>query len=199
VFASDLNPLPEPEASSIPFHKVDVTSWKEQIELFKAAEKEYGRIDHVFANAGISPSFSLLEDDVDEHGDLLPPNPNTLNVNLNGCVYTVKLGIYYLKKNPKGGSIVMTASGSSFTRFPATDYSAQSLSILDNSPKMPQQPRNTPSSAFCALSMANCIPDCQYVSTPLRLHGPILASYQDISSPPSVKTTTSPRMLLVAL
>jgi NAD(P)-dependent dehydrogenase (short-subunit alcohol dehydrogenase family) len=123
VFASDLNPLPEPEASSVPFRKVDVTSWKEQVELFKATEKEYGHIDHVFANAGISPSFSLLEDDVDEHGDLLPPKLNTLNVNLNGCIYTVKLGIYYLKKNPKGGSIVITASGSSFSRFPATDYS----------------------------------------------------------------------------
>jgi NAD(P)-dependent dehydrogenase (short-subunit alcohol dehydrogenase family) len=77
----------------------------------------------VFANAGISPTFSLLEEDVDEHGDLLPPKLNTLNVNLNGCIYTVKLGIYYLKKNPQGGSIVITASGSSFSRFPATDYS----------------------------------------------------------------------------
>jgi NAD(P)-dependent dehydrogenase (short-subunit alcohol dehydrogenase family) len=199
VFASDLNPLPEPEASSIPFRKVDVASWKEQIELFKAAEDEYGRIDHVFANAGISPSFSLLEDDVDEHGDLLPPKLNTLNVNLNGCVYTVKLGIYYLKKNPKGGSIVMTASGSSFTRFPATDYSVQSLSILDNSPNMPQQHRNTPSSAFCALSMANYIPDCPYASTPSRPHGPTLVSCQDISSPPLAKITTSQRMSSVAL
>jgi NAD(P)-dependent dehydrogenase (short-subunit alcohol dehydrogenase family) len=103
-----------------------VTSWKEQVELFKAAEKEYGRIDHVFANAGITQTFSLLEDDVDEDGELLPPKLNTLNVNLTGCIYTVKLGIHYLKKNPKGGSIVMTGSVSSFTRFPVTDYSASS-------------------------------------------------------------------------
>jgi NAD(P)-dependent dehydrogenase (short-subunit alcohol dehydrogenase family) len=123
VFASDVNPLPEPENSSVPFRKVDVTSWKEQVELFKAAEKEYGKIDHVFANAGIAPTISLLEEDVDENGDLLPPKLNTLNVNLNGCMYTVKLGIYYLKKSPNGGSIVMTASASSFSRFPATDYS----------------------------------------------------------------------------
>lgn len=123
VFASDLNALPEPEASSIPFHRTDVTSWKNQSEMFKAAEKEYGKIDHVFANAGISPTITLLEDDVDENGDLLPPKMNTLNVNLTGCLYTVKLGIHYLKKNPNGGSIVMTASGSSFARFPATDYS----------------------------------------------------------------------------
>ncbi|KAH7084529.1 hypothetical protein FB567DRAFT_84660 [Paraphoma chrysanthemicola] len=130
VFASDLNPLPEPEASSIPFLKVNVTSWTEQVELFKAAEREYGKVDHVFANAGIAPTVSLLEDDVDENGDLLPPKLNTLDVNLTGCLYTVKLGIHYLKKNPKGGSIVMTASASSFSRFPATDYTTAKHAVL---------------------------------------------------------------------
>lgn len=123
VFASDLNPLPEPELSSVPFMKVNVTSWKEQVEMFKAAEKKYGKIDHVFANAGIGANFTLLEDDVDENGDLLPPNLSTYNVNLIGCTYTVKLAIHHLKKNQNGGSIVMTASASSFLRFPATDYS----------------------------------------------------------------------------
>ncbi|KAF2024644.1 NAD(P)-binding protein, partial [Setomelanomma holmii] len=141
VFASDLaalisspsvwqNPLPEPEASSVPFFKTNVTSWKEQIDLFKAAEKEYGKIDHVFANAGIGPTISLLEDDIDENGDLLPPKLNTMDVNLTGCMYTVKLGIYYLKKNPNGGSIIMTASGSSFSRFPATDYTTAKHAVL---------------------------------------------------------------------
>ncbi|EAT87097.2 hypothetical protein SNOG_06033 [Parastagonospora nodorum SN15] len=104
VFASDVNDLPEPEASSVPFQKVDVTSWKDQVELFKAAEKHYTKINHVFANAGIAPTINLMEDDVDENGDLLPPKLNTLNVNLTGCMYTVKLGIFYLKKNPNGGT-----------------------------------------------------------------------------------------------
>ncbi|KAF1912789.1 hypothetical protein BDU57DRAFT_521344 [Ampelomyces quisqualis] len=130
VFASDLNPLPEPEKSSVPFLKVDVTSWKDQVELFKAAEKEYGTIDHVFANAGIGPTVTLLEDDVDENGDLLPPKLNTVNVNLLGCMYTVKLAIFHLKKNSHGGSIVMTASASSFARFPATDYTTAKHAVL---------------------------------------------------------------------
>lgn len=123
VFASDLTPLPEPEASSVPFLKADVTSWKEQLDVFKAAEQEYGKIDHAFANAGIGKSTSFLEEEVDENGDLLPPKMNTINVNLVGVMYTVKLAIHYLKKNPNGGSIVMTASGSSFARLPAEDYS----------------------------------------------------------------------------
>jgi NAD(P)-dependent dehydrogenase (short-subunit alcohol dehydrogenase family) len=131
VYACDLNPLPEPEASSVPFLRVDVTSWKEQLALFREAQEHYGKIDHVFANAGIAPSSTLLGDDVDENSDLLPPKMNTFDVNLTGYMYTVKLAIHYLKKNSNGGSIVMTASGSSFTRFPGADYSTcQSSSPL---------------------------------------------------------------------
>ncbi|UPX10321.1 uncharacterized protein EKO05_0000987 [Ascochyta rabiei] len=33
VYASDLNPLPEPNAASVPVSKVDVTDWKQQVEL----------------------------------------------------------------------------------------------------------------------------------------------------------------------
>jgi NAD(P)-dependent dehydrogenase (short-subunit alcohol dehydrogenase family) len=113
VFASDLNPLPEPEHSTVPFHRTDVTSWNDQRALFKAAKEKYGHIDHVFANAGISGSTALLEDDVDENGDLLPPNLKTLDINLTGCMYTVKLGIHYIKQNASGGSLVLTGSASS--------------------------------------------------------------------------------------
>ncbi|KAF9693063.1 hypothetical protein EKO04_008939 [Ascochyta lentis] len=130
VYAADLNPLPDPEAASVPFSRVDVTEWKQQVELFKAAQKQYGRIDHVFANAGIAPTVSLLEDDIDDNGDLLPPNLKTINVNLLGCLYTVKLGIHHIRQNPTGGSIVITASGSSFTRFPATDYTTTKHAVL---------------------------------------------------------------------
>ena len=114
--------------------KADVASWQEQLDMFKEAQKQYGNIDHVFANAGIGPSMTLLEDDVDEHGDLLPPKEDTLNVNFIGCLYTVKLAIHYLKKNPKGGSVVITASGSSFSRFPGADYSTFSPTVNHSTP-----------------------------------------------------------------
>jgi NAD(P)-dependent dehydrogenase (short-subunit alcohol dehydrogenase family) len=132
VFASDITPLPEPEASSVPFLKADVTSWNEQLSVFKAAEEKYGKIDHAFANAGIGRSTSFLEEDVDENGNLLPPKLNTINVNLIGVMYTVKLAIYYLKKNPNGGSIVMTGSASGFMRIPAEDYSASHQALRRN-------------------------------------------------------------------
>jgi NAD(P)-dependent dehydrogenase (short-subunit alcohol dehydrogenase family) len=39
----------------------------------------------------------------------------TLDVNLTGVLYTVKLAVHYIKQNLAGGSIVMTGSGSSET------------------------------------------------------------------------------------
>ncbi|KAG9199572.1 hypothetical protein G6514_008334 [Epicoccum nigrum] len=134
VYASDLNPLPSPEAASVPFLEVDtlhvIKSSLTIPQRFKAAEEQYGKIDHVFANAGIAPTTSLLEDDLDEDGNLAPPNLKTLDVNLTGCLYTVKLGIHYLRKNPTGGSIVITASVSSFMRFPPVDYTTSKHAVL---------------------------------------------------------------------
>jgi NAD(P)-dependent dehydrogenase (short-subunit alcohol dehydrogenase family) len=173
VFACDLNPLPEPEASSVPFMKVDVTSWKEQLELFKAAQKQYGKIDQVFANAGIAPSMTLLEDDVDENGDLLPPKQNAINVNFIGCLYTVKLAIHYLRKNPNGGSIVMSASGSSFSRFPGADYSVFYSSLVVLVLIQSKQSPNTPSSASSALSTRPSTLSCLFASTPSHPPGQI--------------------------
>ncbi|KAF2732194.1 NAD(P)-binding protein [Polyplosphaeria fusca] len=122
VFASDINDLPEPEKSRVPFLKTDVSSWAQQVALFKAAKQKYGHINHVFANAGIAPKTTLLEDEVNENGDLLPPILTTININLIGVLYTVKLAVYHIKQSPTGGSIVMTGSGSSFARFSPTDY-----------------------------------------------------------------------------
>ena len=59
VFATDINELPEPERSSVPFLKADVTSWKEQVQVFKAAKEKFGGVRHVFANAGMLFAFSL--------------------------------------------------------------------------------------------------------------------------------------------
>lgn len=136
----------------MPFLQTDVTSWASQVALFKAAHAHYGRIDHVFANAGIKPTETFLEDEVevDERGEevLREPGLGTVGVNLRGVVFTVRLGVFYLKKNMsggngdggegkgrgRGGSIVITASASSFLRFPTGDYSTSSFLSLSSLP-----------------------------------------------------------------
>ncbi|KAF2659552.1 NAD(P)-binding protein [Lophiostoma macrostomum CBS 122681] len=130
VFASDLNDMPLPEATQVSFMKVDVTSWDQQLAMFKAAVRAYGAVHHVFGNAGITMSNTLLEDTVDEHGDPVPPSLKTIDVNVIGILYTVKLGTHYIRQSGEGGSIVLTASESSFSRFQATDYTVSKHGVL---------------------------------------------------------------------
>lgn len=118
----DVNPCPI-EDSNLIFRKTDVTSWTELSALFQTADQLYGKINHVFANAGISNRTTFLEDKVDENGMPCEPNLQVLDINLKAVIYTTTLAVHYLKKQPEGGSIVMTASASSYQRFRAVDYS----------------------------------------------------------------------------
>ncbi|GME23929.1 Short-chain dehydrogenase reductase sdr protein [Neofusicoccum parvum] len=124
VVVGDVNPLPAAEQNpSINFVSTDVTSWDSVTALFEAAQKLHGRVDHVFANAGIEPRTTFLEDTLNEDGKLREPDWRTIDVNLKGVLNTVTLGLHHLRKNgDAGGSIVITASVTSYTPFEGTDY-----------------------------------------------------------------------------
>ncbi|KAF9630719.1 hypothetical protein BFW01_g1281 [Lasiodiplodia theobromae] len=124
VVVGDVNPLPPAEQNpSIHFVSTDVTSWSSVTALFEAAQKLHGRVDHVFANAGIAPRTTFLEDTLNKAGQLREPDWRTVDVNLKGVLNTVTQGLHHLKKNgAAGGSVVITASVTSYTPFEGTDY-----------------------------------------------------------------------------
>ncbi len=67
----------------------------------------------VAANAGIIDTFSIYQSKNSNLDDGLPVKPNlkTIDVDLNGAIYTVYLALYYLRKNTvPGGKITLTAS-----------------------------------------------------------------------------------------
>lgn len=72
------------------FVKCDVTSWEQQVEVFKVAREKSpnGRIDIVIANAGIYGP-DVLEGLHD--GEPQKPSTKMLDVNLVGVLYTAKL------------------------------------------------------------------------------------------------------------
>jgi NAD(P)-dependent dehydrogenase (short-subunit alcohol dehydrogenase family) len=77
----------------------------------------WGRIDIVFANAGINGVWASLEELEPEEWD------NTLNINLKGTFLTVKYAVPYLKK--QGGSIIVNSSVNGtrmFSNIGATAY-----------------------------------------------------------------------------
>lgn len=129
VIGGDVNPIPL-EDDRLTYVKTDVTSWTDLSAVFKVAKSKHGRIDHVFANAGISGRTTYLDEQVDDNGDLLEPSHLVYDINLKGAVNTCALAIHYQRRQESGGSIVLTASASSFQRFRAVDYTSAKHAIL---------------------------------------------------------------------
>jgi NAD(P)-dependent dehydrogenase (short-subunit alcohol dehydrogenase family) len=82
--------------------------------------ERFGRIDVVFANAGINGVWAPLEELKPEEWD------RTLDINLKGTFLTVKHAVPYLKK--QGGSVIVTASVNGTRIFSNTGASAYSSS-----------------------------------------------------------------------
>jgi NAD(P)-dependent dehydrogenase (short-subunit alcohol dehydrogenase family) len=80
----------------------DISQPGEMQQAIQQTVDQWGRLDIVFANAGINGVWAPLE-------ELEPDEWNkTINVNLTGTYLTVKYAVPYLKK--QGGSVVITSS-----------------------------------------------------------------------------------------
>ncbi|RCW50266.1 SDR family oxidoreductase [Paenibacillus prosopidis] len=100
------------------FVDTDVSDPQRVNQAIQSAAEKWGRVDIVFANAGINGIVSPIEDLTPEAWD------HTLTTNLKGTFLTVKYAIPHMKKN--GGSIIITSSinGSrSFSGFGMSAYS----------------------------------------------------------------------------
>ncbi|KAL5118231.1 hypothetical protein ACEQ8H_003903 [Pleosporales sp. CAS-2024a] len=109
---------------------VDVRKWSDLTQLFKATMEKHGRVDYVFANAGIGPRADYLSLASDDQGELLEPNKDTLDVNFNSVINTVILAAHYMKTQIDGGSIVITASSTGLHPVRAVDYATAKAGII---------------------------------------------------------------------
>ncbi|KAJ5249106.1 hypothetical protein N7468_000557 [Penicillium chermesinum] len=125
-------------SAGISFEQCDVSSWESQAAAFENVYKNQDRIDIVFANAGITEKGSIL---IHEEGsqDQGPTKPNlaTLNVNLIGTLYSVRLATYYMLKKStheehgSKGLIVCTASNAGLYPFPiAPGYATSKAGVV---------------------------------------------------------------------
>ncbi|KAL9938713.1 hypothetical protein V8E36_002432 [Tilletia maclaganii] len=104
--------------------KADVTSWDDQLAAFKAAEAHFGSISVVVANAGIT-DVGMFYDDASQDVDVPKrPNMTTLDVNIKGVLYTVRLALHFLRKGDlsRVRTIVTLGSISSFMPVPRQVY-----------------------------------------------------------------------------
>jgi NAD(P)-dependent dehydrogenase (short-subunit alcohol dehydrogenase family) len=98
----------------------DISQPDDMQQAIKQLAGRWGRIDIVFANAGINGVWAPLEELTPEDWD------RTLGINLKGTFLTVKYAVPYLKK--QGGSVIVTASVNGTRIFSNTGATAYSCS-----------------------------------------------------------------------
>lgn len=118
----------------VTFKLCDVSSWQSQAENFKQVHSEFGRIDVVCANAGISEKGTSALGNI-ESDEPVEPNLKIMDVNLSGVIYSVKLAIHYMSKNELSGSsrgsIICTASNAGLYPFPVSPlYAAAKSGVI---------------------------------------------------------------------
>lgn len=107
-----------------------MVKWEDLTNLFKKTIEHFGRIDHVFANAGLSPRANYLELGIDDDGNLQEPEHLVLDVMLRGVINTATLGVHYQKQQNGGGSIILMGSSTSLQPLRAPDYCKASSSFI---------------------------------------------------------------------
>ncbi|KAJ5934251.1 hypothetical protein N7466_003798 [Penicillium verhagenii] len=97
------------------FHQADVSSYQAQAVVFDKIFAESGRLDLVFANAGIAHPAAPFYAKQDETS--IPPQPDVdgvLGINLDGAIYTSYLAMHYFRRCPpsENGSrhLILTSS-----------------------------------------------------------------------------------------
>lgn len=98
----------------------DISKPKQMEKAYQKLIAKWGRLDIVFANAGINGVWASL-------ADLSPEEwSKTIDVNLTGTFLTVKYAVPYLKQ--RGGSIIVTSSVNGTRMFSNTGATAYACS-----------------------------------------------------------------------
>ncbi|KAK5166815.1 uncharacterized protein LTR77_007544 [Saxophila tyrrhenica] len=125
VVIADINP-PKDSIDGTIFVKTDVSSWDNQASLFKKAYEWNSRLDFCALNAGIDDRddiFATISGDPSKPPG--KPNMATLNIDLIGPYYGIKLAAHYMSlpstgagKPKLGGKIVVTSSAAGIYPIP---------------------------------------------------------------------------------
>ena len=98
----------------------DVSQPSEMEQAVSSIVEQWGRLDIVFANAGVNGVWAPLEELQPDEWD------KTLEINLKGTFLTVKDAVPHLKK--RGGSVIVTSSVNGTRMFSNTGATAYSCS-----------------------------------------------------------------------
>ncbi|KAJ6186210.1 hypothetical protein N7519_007511 [Penicillium mononematosum] len=126
------------ELSRTTFHYVNVTRYSDLAAAFQSMFQQHGKLDFVFANAGVieRTNFYSTPQAENDRDVCPPPEPNLLSIDadLKGVVFTAYLAQHYFRHSShkgQGGSLVMTAScGGLYPSFYSPLYSAAKFGVV---------------------------------------------------------------------
>ncbi|KAK5689726.1 hypothetical protein LTR97_012725 [Elasticomyces elasticus] len=85
-------------------YELNVADWNSQLTVFEKVVQQFdGRVDYVFPIAGIGEKTFLPNDPSQKEG-FEKPDLGTLDVDLNGFLYTVSLAVQQMRRQEKDGS-----------------------------------------------------------------------------------------------
>ena len=123
-------------SETVHFQKCDVTSYKDNLALFKTALDKYGQVDHAIANAGLIEYGNWFDPEDGLEGIEKEPPVTTLEVNLKGVLYFARIACTYLVHGqdasaPTDKSLTMLASVAGFKESPGIPvYEASKSGVL---------------------------------------------------------------------
>lgn len=91
---------------SVQYKHCDASKYADQLSLFEHAEKTFGRVDVVCANAGVGVHKDIFAPDADW---MTEPTMIEVDVNLKGCLFAARIGMGYMRKHG-GGDLILTSS-----------------------------------------------------------------------------------------
>jgi len=119
---------------NVQFVKCDVTSWSDQVSLFKAAvsASPAKSCDIVVANAGIARNDDVFK--FDDSEEPVEPDLAIMKINSIGPLYTAKLAMHYFNRQPeeegRDRCLIMKGSLASYLDLPgAVQYNMSKWSI----------------------------------------------------------------------
>ncbi|PGH19125.1 hypothetical protein AJ80_04203 [Polytolypa hystricis UAMH7299] len=109
----------------------DISDYDQQVQVFEKAWKEFGKLDFVFANAGLTDTFPFYK----PVAAYPPPRPDLKagDVNFTGTIYTCYLAMQYFRRNPAGssGTLIATSSGAGvYSAPPIPVYAAAKHAVV---------------------------------------------------------------------
>lgn len=141
--------------SNFLFQKCDVSSYQQQLDLFRSVKEAFGPVNVAVSNAGVNSMEDAIIDVVDIETE---PKLPEIDVNLRGALFTARLAFHQMQAHG-GGDIVLVSSIGGFKETAnITPYIASKHGVLGilRGMRLTSMKHNVRVNAICPWMTSRC-------------------------------------------